>query len=58
MRDFERLMRGVMSRRDAIFSVLTPIDREVRVNLEHRHTARDGVRAVNLDLVIVLRNGL
>jgi len=55
VRDFDRLMPGMIRRQRAIASLLRAFRCEVVVQLDHCDAARHSFRAIDLDLVIVLR---
>ena len=55
-RDLEGLVDRVVGRTQSVGrSKFAAVDREVRVQLEHRHAAGHGLGSVHLDLVVVLR---
>ena len=54
MGDFDRLVPGVIRGQRAVASLLRALRGEVIVQLDHGHAARDGFRAVDLDLVVFL----
>ena len=54
VRDFDRLMPGMIRRQRAVISLLRAFRCEVVVQLDHRDAARHGFRAIDLDFVIVL----
>ena len=54
VRDLDRLVPGMMSRQRTVGGPLSSPGGEVVVQLDHRHTARDRFRAIDLDLIVVL----
>jgi hypothetical protein len=53
--DFNGLVLGVIGRQNAIHNRFGPIDGKVAVQFHHRVTRIDGVIAIHLNFVIVLR---
>ncbi len=54
VRDLDRLVPGVIRGQRAVVSLLRPFRGEVIVQLDHGDAARDGFRAVDLDLIVIL----
>src|SRR6266446_6222634 len=54
MGNFDRLVPGVIRGQCAVVSVLRSLRGEVIVQLDHGHAARNGFRAIDLDLVVAL----
>ncbi len=54
VRDLDRLVPGVIRGQRAVVSLLRPLHGEVIVQLDHGDAARDGFRAVDLELVVIL----
>ena len=54
LRDFQRLMFGVVRRQHAILYRLAAFRGEDRVNLHHGGAGGDGIVAINLNFVVIL----
>jgi hypothetical protein len=57
LRDFDGFVFGVVRRLDAIDHGFRSVHGEVGVQFEHGASGRDGVIAIDLDLIVVLGGG-